>query len=106
MSKHIELSQRVKAGLSSKLAERLANNKLFPKPSSLSSSAKMRVELLNLSRESDLARWQVLHNDGERYRIITEKESHQKGEYFVRIIYCELGDDLPIVKTQQELREE
>lgn len=105
MSRQQELTQRIKAGLSARLAERLAVAKYAPRDTLAAAGSKMRIELLNLNRPDDLARWQTLHNDTDRYRIINEKESHQKGEYFVRIIYNELGDDLPTVKTQEQLRE-
>jgi len=105
MSKQQELTQRIKAGLAARLSEKLAVARHIPRDTLVASGSKMRIELLNLNRPDDLARWQTLHNDVDRYRIINEKESHQKGEYFVRIIYNELGDDLPTVKTQEQLRE-
>ena len=55
---------------------------------------------------ADRCRWQLLHNNPDRFEVISEKESHQKQEYFVRIIYNELGDELADVKTKEELRSE
>jgi hypothetical protein len=67
-----------------------------------------RFELLDLDDEADLARWQVLHNDAHRYEVLSEKFSHVKGvheaEHTCAVVYLELGEDLPLVKTRGELR--
>lgn len=67
-----------------------------------------RFELLDMKNEDDRIRWQVLHNDQDRYEVISEKFSQVKGvgegEYTCSIVYDELGDGLPLVKTQHELR--
>ena len=66
---------------------------------------KQRVVLLNLNNSDELSFWQVLHNTPESFEIISTKESHQRGEYVVRVIFYELGDDLPTVRTLEELLE-
>lgn len=97
------LTQRVKEGLSKRLAEYPAI--MRTRTLGEITPAKMRrIELLDLNKETDLERWQVLHNNPDKYEVLSEKESHQKTEYFVRIIYYELGDDLPDVKSKDELR--
>ena len=53
-----------------------------------------------------MARWQILQNDKARYEIISDNPSHQKGEFLSRIVYNEIGDDLPLVKSQEDLRAE
>lgn len=100
-----QLSQRVKDGL----AQRLAEYPAVLRTRSIGDVAptKMRrIELLDLNREADRCRWQLLHNNPDKFEVISEKESHQKQEYFVRIIYNELGDELAAVKTKEELRSE
>jgi len=65
-----------------------------------------RIELLDMNKDIDCRRWQVLYNDTARYEVIsaTEKTS-AAGDYFIRVIYFEKGDNLPLYKSQQELRE-
>lgn len=100
-----QLSQRVKDGLAQRLAEYPAVLRTRT-IGDIAPSKMRRIELLDLNKEADRCRWQLLHNDTERFEVISEKESHQKQEYFVRIIYYELGDELPSVKTKEELRSE
>lgn len=107
MDKNFELSTRVKEGLSARLAERKMVDNLMKVSSKLAfSNKKLRQELLNMKLDTDSQRWQELHNNVDKYQVVSEKESHQKGEYFVRIIYYELGDDLPDVKTKEQLRDQ
>jgi hypothetical protein len=105
MTTHLshELTNRVREGLKQRLANQHAATKLnwYDTPHT---SKKMRIELLDLSRPEDVARWQLLQNNKEKYEVVSMKESHQKNEYYVRVIYNELGDDLPDVKTIEELR--
>lgn len=65
-----------------------------------------RIELLDMNKDSDCRRWQVLFNDSSRYEVISTKEqTTASGDYFVRVIYFEKGDNLPLYKSQRELRE-
>ena len=105
MSNHVntELTSRVREGLKQRLANQNAATKLTSYDTPYASK-KMRIELLDLSIPEDIARWQLLQNNKEKFEVISMKESHQKNEYYVRVIYNELGDDLPDVKTIEELR--
>jgi hypothetical protein len=67
---------------------------------------KMRRELLDLRTEQGIRRWQQLHNDKERYEVISSKDSDQRGESMAHLIYYELGEDLPNSKSAKELRDE
>lgn len=98
-----ELNARVREGLKSRLANQYAATRLGSYDVS-HTNKKMRIELLDLSRPEDIARWQLLQNNKEKFEVISMKESHQKNEYYVRVIYNELGDDLPDVKSIEELR--
>lgn len=68
-----------------------------------------RCELLDMTNESDQQRWQILHNDTDRYEVISEKISTVRGDnkvdYMCFVVYNELGDDLPIYRTKDELRQ-
>jgi hypothetical protein len=66
----------------------------------------LRRELLNLRTEEGIRRWQILNNDKERYEVISSKDSDQRGETMCHIVYYELGEDLPISKSAEELNEE
>ena len=99
-----ELTARVREGLKQRLSNQYAATKLNAYDLGNLSAKKMRIELLDLSLPEDVARWQLLQNNKEKYEVVSMKESHQKNEYYVRIIYYELGDDLPDVKTVEELR--
>lgn len=67
-----------------------------------------RYELLDLTDPADAMRWQVIHNDKERYEIIEEKVSTVRAsnsvDYACLIKYYELGENLPLVKNRDELR--
>ena len=65
-----------------------------------------RIVLLNLHRSRESTFWQILQNTPERFQIISEKESHQRGEYVVRVIFYEVGENLPVYKSQAALIEE
>lgn len=65
-------------------------------------TTRRRVVLLNLADDEQAAFWQILSNSTEHFTIISQKESHQRGEYVVRVIFDEHGEDLPITKTQEE----
>lgn len=69
-----------------------------------------RCELLDLSTEHDSARWQIIHNDVDRYEVVSEKYSMIRADDFVDykclIVYNELGDNLPLVRTGKSLRED
>lgn len=69
-----------------------------------------RMELLDLKKPEDKERWQVIHNDHERYEVISERFSTVRADsyvdYMCLIIYFELGDDLPLVKVDDDLRED
>ncbi len=103
-SKFDELANRVRTGLASRLSSHLATSRVLNLDTSVTVNKRKRVVLLDLNREEDIQFWQELHNNPDRYQIISEKESHQKAEYFVRIIYFELGDEQPAVKPTTELR--
>ena len=89
----LALSTRVKGGLREKLANNTAVKRFYTyQPGG--TSKKMRLELLDLGRPDDVRRWQELHNDKEHYEVLSTKESHQKSEYLMRVIFYELGDNL------------
>lgn len=72
--------------------------------------ARRRFEVLIMQRETDLLRWQMIHNDKERYKVVEEKMVNQRTElsveYACLLTYEEIGDDLPLVKTLDQLRAE
>jgi hypothetical protein len=101
------LAIRVRDGLRSHLEECKvmgALQALFLDIESEQLDSKVRREMLDLSRDVDLQRWQILHNDTKRYQIISTKDSHQRGENYCHVIYLEKGADLPLVKSEAELR--
>lgn len=67
-----------------------------------------RIELLDMRDHLDIRRWQIVHNDTERYAVISEKFTTVRGEldvdYRCVLVYLELGEDLPLYKTDAELR--
>jgi hypothetical protein len=66
-----------------------------------------RIELLDMNNDQDRRRWQVLHNDAERYEVLNESEKMAaNGDYLIRIIYYEKGSNLPIYKSAAELRKD
>lgn len=106
-----ELVTRVRAGLSKRISEVPALERIqaliLQKEFEQERTVMMRTELLNLKIPADLDRWQELHNDPSRYEVLsTVEKTTPKGDYFVRIIYNEKGEDQPIVKSQKELREQ
>lgn len=102
--KNSDLSDRVRDGLRARLNNQSAATRLNAYPTSKSSSKKMRIVLLDLNNAGDIEKWQMLHNDKENYEVISSKESHQKNEYYVRVIYYELGDDLPNVQVDTKFK--
>jgi hypothetical protein len=76
----------------------------------VSGSRRRRCELLNLSTDEDMIRWQVIHNDSDRYQVVEEKlstvGSKDGVEYRCILTYDEIGEDLPLVKSRLELRED
>lgn len=102
----LDLSRRVQDGLRVRLNEAMAIN---PAMAAIlrniqTTDKRMRQELLRLDNERDMQRWQELHNDKERYQVISDKPSHQKDDHRTAIIYYELGTDLPLTKSTRELR--
>ena len=65
---------------------------------------RLRRESLNLDDSEDQKRWQMLHNDLERYEIVSEKDSHTARGNHCHVTYAEKGDDLPLVKSERDLR--
>ena len=68
----------------------------------------LRIELLKLKDTDDLRRFQVLHNDVERYAVVDKTLTAVRGdvevEYTYLVTYYEIGEALPLAKTQDELR--
>lgn len=65
-----------------------------------------RLEVLNLTSEDGLERWQVLMNTPELFEIINSEFSRTpKGDHFCTIQYLEKGTDLPVSRTTDELRD-
>lgn len=112
-----------KSRISNKLADRVldaVSNKLATRTSKAIPTGlidnrtgifKMRrCELLDLNTPSDMERWQMIHNDADRYEFISEKISTVGGsgsvDYRCFIEYFEVGEDLPLVKVGQDLRKE
>lgn len=97
------------------VTERLIKNRSIAIPSGLidtttSTTKRRRCELLDLSTETDSARWQIIHNDVDRYEVISEKYSMIRADDFVDykclIVYNEIGDSLPLVRTGKDLRKD
>jgi hypothetical protein len=104
----LEMSRRVQDGLRARIGEMAA---VTPALAALirgnfQTEKRMRLELLDLTNDADMARWQKLRNDSEKYEIISDKPSHQKGDHRTAIMYYELGEDLPMIKSKRELRAE
>lgn len=78
----------------------------FTKQHTEAATRRRRVVLLDMNDERDVEFWQILLNSPERYHVISQKESHQRGEYVIRIFFDELGEDLPVTKTKEELIQE
>jgi len=73
------------------------------------SQRRRRIELLDLSNDEDLKRWQEIYNQPEKYSVISEKVSTVRGEHTVDytslVTYYEIGDDLPVTRARNDLRE-
>ena len=65
---------------------------------------RMRRESLDMDNAADQERWQMLHNDLERYEIVSEKDSNTTRGNHCHVVYIEKGDDLPLVKSGADLR--
>lgn len=65
---------------------------------------RLRREALNMANSNDQQRWQMLHNDLERYEIVAEKDSNTARGNHCHIVYVEKGDDLPLIKSGAALR--
>lgn len=78
----------------------------FTKQYADAATRRRRNVVLDMEDESDAQFWQVLHNTSSKFKVLSEKESHQKGEYLCRVIFEEIGDDLPVYKTKDQLIEE
>lgn len=97
------------------LTEKLIKSRNIAVPPGLidvksANTKRRRCELLDLSTESDSARWQIIHNDVDRYEVISEKYSMIRADDFVDykclIVYNEIGDALPLVRTGKDLRKD
>ena len=103
------LASRSLAGLTESIGGKPALSRAvskFTRQVSEETNKRKRLILLNLNNDEEAAFWQLLHNKPDIFKIITEKESHQRGEYVVRIVFYELGDGLPEVKTKEQLFEQ
>lgn len=101
-----EFARRVGDGVQKRLRGS-GTNKLTHRMLVLSNEEKtasrVRFVLLDMGNPCEAEMVQVLYNSPERFRIIDKKESHQRGEYLIRMIFEELGEGLPVIKSQQEL---
>lgn len=102
------LTGRVRSGLVTRLSETPALSKVRATilKHAETGSKRLRQELLNLQKDEDMARWQILNNDRARYEVLSDNPSHQRGEFLTRIVYYERGDNLPFIKTIEDLRSE
>jgi hypothetical protein len=103
----LEMSRRIQDGLRARIGEMAA---VTPALAALirgnfQTEKRMRQELLNLTSDVDMKRWQELHNDKERYEVISDKPTHQRDDHRTAITYYELGADLPLTKSKRELRD-
>jgi len=107
-----QLAERVLDAVGNKLATR--NVKAIPtglidnRPSVFK---RRRCELLDLKTPQDMERWQMIHNDRDRYEFITQKISNlgagpDGADHRCFIEYFEIGEDLPLVKVGQDLRKD
>jgi hypothetical protein len=101
----LQIQEKLKNRLASTGALSIAKRAAFASIS-LGDNRKMRRELLNLRTEEGIRRWQSLNNCKEKYEVISTKDSDQRGETMCHIIFWELGEDLPDVKSAKELRDE
>lgn len=103
----LELSRRVQGGLRARISETTV---ISPALASLirnfsQTERRIRQELLDLSSDADMRRWQELYNDKEKFEVVSDKPSHQRGDHRTSIVYYELGQDLPLTKSKRELRD-
>lgn len=99
-----DLANKSLQGMTASIADRPAINRAvakFTRQVVEEASKRRRIVLLNVAMPEDAAFWECLHNIPERFEVVSEKESHQKGEYLIRVIFNELGEDLPPTKTQE-----
>lgn len=68
----------------------------------------LRYELLDMQDPEDMQRYAIVHNDTERYEMKREKAASIRGASFVEwkimVWYWEIGENLPLHKTKEELR--
>jgi hypothetical protein len=105
------LSSRVRDGMQKKLDGQSLlpriHATLLQKSSSYEIQKCRRIETLILDINADNERWQTLFNDTEHYEVITYKTSTTPSGRTVSIVeYYELGDDLPLAKSLQDLRDD
>lgn len=105
-----ELSRKVLGDVAGK-ATSSRGRRPAPKGLMTSSGSQVRMrrlELLDLKIAEDEKRWQMIHNDPERYEIVACKFSMVRANHYVDytclLVYDELGEDLPPVKSAYELR--
>ena len=72
-------------------------------------SRRRRFELLDMGAEADVRRWQIVHNDSERYDVVsarytTVRSGEDNVEYRCLLMYIEIGAELPLYKSVDELR--
>jgi hypothetical protein len=101
----LQIQEKLRNRLASTGALSIAKRAAFASIS-LGDNRKMRRELLDLRTEQGIRRWQNLHNNKERYEVISSKDSDQRGESHCHLIYYELGEDLPDSKSAKQLRDE
>jgi len=103
-----DLMPRVREGFARRLQDMGTMSKLgaiLLKPNQ-GTQRRIRRETLNMDTVGDQKRWQMLHNDSERYEVITAKDSNTNRGNYCHVTYIEKGDDLPLVKSESELRSE
>lgn len=99
------LVERVTANVAERASSALSERVEVERPERM-----LRIELLKLKDADDLRRFQVLHNDIERYAVVDKTLTAVRGdvevEYTYLVTYYEIGEALPLAKTQEELRRE
>lgn len=109
----MNVSQRVLTGIQERMVSE-TGPRLIPaglmREEILVPTKRRRIELLDLKKATDKRRWQIIHNDSDRYEFISEKFTTVRADRFVDytclIMYYELGDELPMVKDDNDLRRE
>jgi hypothetical protein len=106
-----DLADRVRGGM----RERLDGHSLLSKVQgtflqdgmTTEATKRRRVETLLLDADADNSRWQTIHNDTERYELISQKiQTNPNGRSIAVVEYFELGDDQPISRDLDDLRRE